>query len=164
MAIASIRIYARDIVDRSVGALFAARGFLKETPELIRLYDETAERYFDWRGRYGEQFTGRGVGHYAENPTATHRDTDGSRKDRVILSSSGGARRGGSCGPSVRPSARPAPSLALAGTAGRPAQSFPLASRFGRTAAGHQRQGDRAISLSPLGEGRGEGVYWDFYV
>ena len=52
-------------------------------------YDATAQRYFDWRARHGVQFSGRGTGFYAENPTATHRDTDWSRKDVVILSASG---------------------------------------------------------------------------
>lgn len=91
--VANLRIYPGDIVDRTVGQIFAAKVFLKETPELIRVYDETAERYFDWRSRYGEQFAGHGTGYFAENPAATHRDTDWSRKDKVILSSTGGEAR-----------------------------------------------------------------------
>ncbi len=35
------------------------------------------------------QFSGSGTGFYAENPAASHRDTDWSRKDVVILSASG---------------------------------------------------------------------------
>jgi hypothetical protein len=93
LATATLRIYASDIVNRSVSEIFLAKGFLKETPELIRLYDETAERYFDWRARYGAQFSGRGTGFYTENPTASHRDTDWARKDVVVLSSSGGSAR-----------------------------------------------------------------------
>jgi len=93
ITVANLRIYGGDIANRTVAEIFAAKGFLKETPELIRVYDETAVRYFDWRGRYGEQFSGAGAGYYAENPTATHRDTDWSRKDQVILSSSGGSAR-----------------------------------------------------------------------
>ena len=72
---------------------FADIGFLKETPELIATYDEAAGRYFDWRARYGAQFSGSGTGFYAENPTASHRDTDWSRKDVVVLSSAGGSAR-----------------------------------------------------------------------
>jgi hypothetical protein len=93
IATATLRIYASDIANRTVSEIFAAKGFLKETPELIRVYDETAERYFDWRARYGAQFSGQGTGFYAENPTASHRDTDWSRKDVVVLSSSGGSAR-----------------------------------------------------------------------
>ncbi len=43
--------------------------------------------------RYGAQFSGSGTGFYAENPTASHRDTDWSRKDVVVLSSAGGSAR-----------------------------------------------------------------------
>ncbi|MGL4407224.1 MAG: AAA family ATPase [Zoogloea sp.] len=89
----SIRILAQDIANRSVGEILAAKGYVRETPELVASYDEMAERYFDWRARYGEQFSGRGTGIFAENPTATHRDTDWSRKDVVILSSSGNPAR-----------------------------------------------------------------------
>ncbi len=93
LSIATIRIYASDIAGRTVAEIFAAKGFLKETPELIATYDEAASRYFDWRARYGAQFSGTGTGFYAENPTASHRDTDWSRKDVVVLSSSGGSAR-----------------------------------------------------------------------
>ncbi len=90
---ANIRLVASDIANRTVAGIFAAKGYLKETPELITAYDDMAERYFDWRGRYGEQFSGRGTGIYAENPTASHRESDWSRKELVILSSSGGEAR-----------------------------------------------------------------------
>ncbi|CCD96896.1 fragment of putative ATPase, AAA family (part 1) [Bradyrhizobium sp. ORS 375] len=72
----TLRISAGDIVGRTVAEIFAAKGFLKETPELIAAYDETAERYFAWRGRYGAQFSGRGIGFFADDPNASHRDMD----------------------------------------------------------------------------------------
>ena len=93
LASVTLMILARDIAGRSVAEMFAAKGYIKETPALIAAYDEGAARFYDWRGRYGAQFTGRGVGYYAENPTASHRDTDWSRKDVVVLSSSGGDAR-----------------------------------------------------------------------
>lgn len=93
LASISIRISEADIVGKTVGELLAAKGFLKENPELIRAYDQTVERYFDWRARYGAQFSARGTGFYAEDPTSSHRDTDWSRKDVVVLSTSGGAAR-----------------------------------------------------------------------
>jgi hypothetical protein len=93
LAVATLRIYASDIANRSVSEIFAAKGYLKETPELIATYDEAAARFFDWRARYGQQFSGTGTGFYAENPTASHRDTDWARKDVVVLSSAGGAAR-----------------------------------------------------------------------
>lgn len=88
-----IRIYASDAAGKTVGELFIAKGFLKETPELIADYDRMVERYYEWRGRYGEQFAGSGIGFYAEDPNASHRDTDWSRKDQVVLSASGGKAR-----------------------------------------------------------------------
>ena len=90
---ATLRISAADIVGKTVAEIFAAKGFLKETPELIEAHDATAERYFAWRGRYGAQFSGRGTGFYAEDPTSSRRDMDWSRKDLVVLSSSGGPAR-----------------------------------------------------------------------
>jgi len=89
----TLRISAGDIVGKTVAEIFVVKGFLKETPELISAYDETAERYFAWRGQYGAQFSGKGVGFYAEDPNSSHRDTDWSRKDLVVLSSGGGAAR-----------------------------------------------------------------------
>ncbi len=89
----TVRIVAGDIAGRSVGEILAAKGLVRETAALLASYDEMETRYFDWRARYGEQFSGRGSGLYAENPTASHRDTDWSRKDVVILSSSGGDAR-----------------------------------------------------------------------
>lgn len=89
----TLRLIAGDIAGRTLGEILAAKGYVKETAALVASYDEMEARYFDWRARYGEQFSGRGTGLYAENPTASHRDTDWSRKDVVILSSSGGEAR-----------------------------------------------------------------------
>lgn len=86
---AVLRFGASDIAGKTVGEILAAKGFVPETPELVAAYDATARRYFDWRARHGVQFSGRGTGFYAEDPNATHRDTDWSRKDVVILSASG---------------------------------------------------------------------------
>lgn len=93
LATANIRINPSDIPGRTVAEIFATKGFVRETAALIAAYDEGAARYFDWRGRSGEQFSGTGIGYYAENPTATHRDTDWSRKDVIVLSSGGGKAR-----------------------------------------------------------------------
>jgi len=67
----TLRISAADIVGKTVGEIFAAKGFLKETPELIAAYDETEARYFDWRARYGAQFSGTGTGFYTEDPNSS---------------------------------------------------------------------------------------------
>lgn len=93
LATMSIRIAATDISNKTVADIFAAKGFVRESNELIAAYDETVERYFAWRGSYGAQFLGHGTGFYAEDPTATHRNTDWSRKDIVVLSSVGGNTR-----------------------------------------------------------------------
>lgn len=92
MTSVTLRISASDIVGKTVAEIFTAKGFLKETPELIAAYDETVERYFDWRGRYGAQFSGKGTGFYTEDPNSSHRDMDWSRKDIVVLASGGGPR------------------------------------------------------------------------
>jgi hypothetical protein len=93
LATATLRIAGPDIAGRTIPEVFAAKGFVKETPALLASYDEVAQRYFDWRAQYGAQFSGTGVGYFAENPTATHRDTDYSRKDQIILSSTGSPAR-----------------------------------------------------------------------
>ena len=90
---ATFRISAADIDRKTIGELFAAKGYLKETPELIRSYDETAARYFDWRAQYGAQFSAQGTGFYTDDPNSSHRNIDWSRKDVVVLSSSGGTAR-----------------------------------------------------------------------
>ncbi|HET9934482.1 MAG TPA: ATP-binding protein [Polyangiaceae bacterium] len=88
-----IRISSADIAGKTIAEVLAAKGFIAETADLIRAYDDIAARYFDWRSRYGAQFSGRGVGFYAEDPNASHRDTDWSRKDIVVLSTDGTAAR-----------------------------------------------------------------------
>jgi len=93
LASTTLRISAADIVGKTVAEIVAAKGFLKETPELIEAYDQAAERYFAWRGRYGAQFSARGTGFFAEDPNSSHRDTDWSRKDIIVLSSGGGDAR-----------------------------------------------------------------------
>jgi len=89
----NIMILTKDVANRTISEILAAKGYLKETPELIAAYDATAEKYFDWRARYGAQFSGKGTGYFAEDPTATHRSTDWARKDIVILSSGEGNAR-----------------------------------------------------------------------
>jgi hypothetical protein len=93
IAIETITIRSKDIAERTVAEIFAHKGYLKETPELLAAYDESATRYFDWRAEYSKQFSAQGTGYYAEDPTASHRNTDWSRKNVVVLSSSGGPAR-----------------------------------------------------------------------
>jgi hypothetical protein len=88
-----VRLTAADIAGKTVAEIFAAKGLLRETPELIAAYDANAKSYFDWRARYGQQFSGGGLGYFAEDPTAQHRSNDWSRKDSVILSSGGNPAR-----------------------------------------------------------------------
>ncbi|MCG8313010.1 MAG: ATP-binding protein [Pseudomonadales bacterium] len=89
----SLMITERDIPNKTLAEVFADKGFLKETAALIDAYDESANRFFEWRSDYGRQFSGQGTGIFAEDPTASHRNTDWSRKNRVVLSSSGGWAR-----------------------------------------------------------------------
>lgn len=93
IAVEQVVIRGRDLAERSVGEILASKGYLKETEALIRAYDESAERYFAWRADYGRQFAAMGIGYYAEDPTASHRNTDWSRKNRVVLSTSGSPAR-----------------------------------------------------------------------
>ena len=86
-------IRAKDLADKTIPEIFAGKGYLKETADLIASYDEAAGRYFDWRSRYSEQFSGWGTGLYADDPTASHRSSDWTRKNTVVLSSGGGACR-----------------------------------------------------------------------
>jgi ATPase family protein associated with various cellular activities (AAA) len=90
---AVLRLSASDVAGKTIGEILADKGFVAETPQLVAAYDATAQRYFDWRGRQGILFSARGIGFYAEDPAATHRDTDWSRKDVVVLSASGVAAR-----------------------------------------------------------------------
>ncbi|MCI4677104.1 ATP-binding protein [Rhodoblastus acidophilus] len=88
-----VRIMAGDIAGRTVAEIFAGKGFLRETPELIAAYDANAENYFEWRAHYGAQFAGSGLGFFAEDPSSSHRSNDWTRKDTVILSSGGNPAR-----------------------------------------------------------------------
>ncbi len=89
----SLRITEGDLPGHTIADILAAKGFLKETPALLAAYEASAERYFAWRGHYGQQFSGMGMGFIAEDPSATHRDVDWTRKDQVVLSASGGRAR-----------------------------------------------------------------------
>jgi hypothetical protein len=93
IATETLMIRSKDIAGKTIAEIFAAKAYLKETAALIAAYDEAAGRYFDWRGRYGEQFSGWGTAIYAEDPTASHRSNDWTRKNTVVLSSAGGACR-----------------------------------------------------------------------
>jgi hypothetical protein len=93
IAIETLVIREKDIEGQSISEILAMKGYLKETPELIAAYDESAGRYFDWRARYGEQFSATGTGIYAEDPTANHRSNDWTRKNVVVLSSGGSSTR-----------------------------------------------------------------------
>lgn len=86
-------IRGKDITGKTIPEIFIEKNYLKETPELIAVYDDAANRYFDWRGRYGEQFSGWGTAIYAEDPTSSHRSNDWTRKNTVVLSSAGEACR-----------------------------------------------------------------------
>ena len=86
-------IRSRDLNNRTVSEILASKGYLKEGDALIAGYDESMKHYFDWRSRYGAQFSARGYGYYAEDPSATHRSSDWTRKSTVVLSSSGGWAR-----------------------------------------------------------------------
>jgi len=93
LAATTLRINGAEIANRTVAEIFAAKGYIHETPELIAAYDRTTAIYFDWRGQYGAQFAGQGTGYYAEDPSSTHRDNDWARKDIVVLSTGGGKAR-----------------------------------------------------------------------
>lgn len=86
-------IRERDIIGKTVAEIFAAQGYLKETPELMAAYNYSSGRYFNWRSEYSRQFSGRGIGIFADDPTSSHRNTDWTRKNIVVLSSGGGLAR-----------------------------------------------------------------------
>lgn len=93
LATVNLIIRERDIVGKTVAEIFAAKGFFHETEALITAYDRSAERFFAWRADYGRQFSARGTGYFAEDPTANRRNTDWARKNVVVLSSAGGWAR-----------------------------------------------------------------------
>jgi len=89
LAIETINIRGKDVENKTISEIFAGKGYLKETEEMIATYDKSSRTYFEWRSDYGKQFSAKGTGIYAEDPTASHRNTDWSRKNRVVLSSNG---------------------------------------------------------------------------
>ncbi|WP_040294973.1 AAA family ATPase [Beggiatoa alba] len=89
----SMIIRERDIIGKTIAEIFAASGYLKETPDLIAAYDASSEMYFKWRSDYSRQFSARGIGIFTEDPTASHRSTDWTRKSNIVLSSGGGWAR-----------------------------------------------------------------------
>jgi hypothetical protein len=93
VVIESLMIRGKDINGLTIAEIFASKGYLKETPDLVANYDDAAGRYFDWRARYGEQFSGWGTAIYAEDPTSSHRSSDWTRKNIIVLSSAGGPCR-----------------------------------------------------------------------
>ncbi|WP_299201357.1 ATP-binding protein [uncultured Amphritea sp.] len=93
VAIENIVIRTRDLTNHSISEIFLNKGYIKENLELMAAYDESVERYFNWRARYGEQFSASGTGIYTEDPSASHRSSDWTRKNVVVLSSGGGQAR-----------------------------------------------------------------------
>lgn len=89
----TLRLTEADMRGQTVAGMLAAKGWLKESPALLARYDAMAARYRDWRSRSGAQFTGQGMGFHAEDPSASHRDTDWTRKDQIVLSTSGAPAR-----------------------------------------------------------------------
>ena len=93
IAIETLIIRSKDIANKTVSEIFAHKGYLKETAELIQTYDDSVKRYFKYRSKYGKQFSGMGTGYFAEDPTSSHRNTDWARKNVVVLSSNGSDAR-----------------------------------------------------------------------
>ena len=83
----------RDIEGRTLPEMLIAKGYLRETPQMLAAYDASMAQYFSWRPQTGTQFEATGTAIYTEDPTANHRSTDWSRKTLVVLSSSGGWAR-----------------------------------------------------------------------
>ncbi|MBT00316.1 MAG: AAA family ATPase [Oceanospirillaceae bacterium] len=82
-------ISERDLKGQTLVELLATKGYLRETKTLLARFDQATELYLNWRSNFGEQFSGQGTGIYAEDPAASHRNTDWGRKTQVILSTSG---------------------------------------------------------------------------
>lgn len=89
----NLLIRSKDLRGLTIAGTLAAKGWLMEDEALLASFDSQMERYFAWRSRYGHQFSGRGTGIFAEDPTANRRDTDWARKSVIVLSSSGGETR-----------------------------------------------------------------------
>lgn len=86
-------ISERDLRGQPLVELLATKGYLKETDHLLHSFDAANERYLTWRSNFGEQFSATGTGIYAEDPAASHRNSDWGRKTRVVLSASGSEAR-----------------------------------------------------------------------
>ena len=89
----NLLIRSKDLRGLSILGTLAAKGWLLEDAALLKSFDDEMVRYFDWRSRYGQQFSATGTGIFAEDPTANRRDTDWARKSTIVLSSSGSATR-----------------------------------------------------------------------
>ncbi|WP_221798930.1 AAA family ATPase [Oceanobacter mangrovi] len=89
----SLSFLERDIDGKTLPEMLIAKGYLKETPDMLASYDDALERYHQWRPQTGTQFEARGTGIYTEDPASAHRARDWTRKTRVVLSSSGGWAR-----------------------------------------------------------------------
>ncbi|MCG5235131.1 AAA family ATPase [Xanthobacter oligotrophicus] len=89
----NLLIRSKDLRGLTIPGTLAAKGWLMEDAGLLASFDDQLVRYFEWRGRYGHQFSGKGTGIFAEDPTANRRDTDWSRKSVIVLSSSGSEAR-----------------------------------------------------------------------
>lgn len=89
----NLLIRSKDLRGLTILGTLAAKGWLMEDEGLLNSFDDQMVRYFDWRARYGQQFSGKGTGIFAEDPTANRRDTDWARKSVIVLSSSGSEAR-----------------------------------------------------------------------
>lgn len=89
----NLLIRSKDLRGLTIPGTLAAKGWLMEDEGLLASFDAQMARYFDWRARYGQQFSATGTGIFAEDPTANRRDTDWARKSVIVLSSSGSEAR-----------------------------------------------------------------------
>lgn len=89
----NLLIRSKDLRGLTILGTLAAKGWLMEDEALLKSFDQEMALYFDWRGRYGQQFSATGTGIFAEDPTANRRDTDWARKSVIVLSSTGSAAR-----------------------------------------------------------------------
>ncbi|MEM0910549.1 MAG: AAA family ATPase [Pseudomonadota bacterium] len=85
----TLLITERDSIGKTIGEILIQKGFLKETRALTAAYEASTERYFEWRGEYSKQFSAKGTGIIADDPNATHRNKDWTRKSIIVLSSAG---------------------------------------------------------------------------
>jgi hypothetical protein len=85
----TLTLMDKDIEGKTLPEILIAKGYLKETSQMMTAYHQSISRYYDWRPLSGTQFEARGTGIFTEDPTASHRSTDWSRKNSVVLSSSG---------------------------------------------------------------------------